>query len=137
MKQETKAKFAEIFEAQMKKQAVKPNFTDPKTKADTPAALVELSDLTIGDLLPQSIEATKPEAVTSPVILNPISDIKPDKQHTEAQTLAAKISKLNGVVVEVTGSIVWVTGSTYPNREKLKNYGLDFSAKFKAWFYKF
>jgi len=39
------------------------------------------------------------------------------------------------IKVELIGSWLWITGETYPIREKLKALGFLFSGSKKAWFY--
>jgi hypothetical protein len=40
-----------------------------------------------------------------------------------------------GVDIEIIGVWLWVTGNTYPSRDKLKEAGLKFSTKKSAWYW--
>lgn len=40
-----------------------------------------------------------------------------------------------GLVVELVGSWIWVTGSTYENRDALKAAGYRFASKKRAWYW--
>jgi len=46
-----------------------------------------------------------------------------------------KIIWLEGVTIEIIGSFVWVTGSTYQHKETLKDAGFRWSKNKSAWFY--
>lgn len=43
---------------------------------------------------------------------------------------------LSGIVIEVVGNWIWVTGNTKPVKEDLKNAGLIFASKKVAWYYR-
>ena len=40
-----------------------------------------------------------------------------------------------GLIVELVGSWIWVTGNTYDNRETLKAAGYRFASKKRAWYW--
>ena len=40
-----------------------------------------------------------------------------------------------GLVIELVGSWIWVTGSTYENRDVLKAAGYRFASKKRAWYW--
>jgi glutamate/tyrosine decarboxylase-like PLP-dependent enzyme len=42
--------------------------------------------------------------------------------------------KLHGLVVEICGSFVWVSGNTKANKEALKALGLRYSGNKQAWY---
>lgn len=50
--------------------------------------------------------------------------------------LIEKIIHLPGIVVELVGLWIWVTGNTFPLRDQLKAAGLLFAPKKKAWYYR-
>jgi len=55
-----------------------------------------------------------------------------------SEELKEKISQivtLPGVVVEIIGSWIWVTGNTRPVKDDLKEAGLKFSPKKTAWYW--
>lgn len=47
-----------------------------------------------------------------------------------------QIIHLEGITLEIIGSWLWVTGETYPVRQVLKDAGLKFAGKKKAWYWK-
>jgi hypothetical protein len=62
-----------------------------------------------------------------------------DKQIRMSEEYRAVIEKLIplvGLVIEVVGNWVWVTGATYPVRTELKEAGLFFASKKLAWYYR-
>lgn len=46
-----------------------------------------------------------------------------------------QIIHLDGIVVELVGYWIWVTGNTYPIRAELKAAGLRFAGKKQAWYF--
>ena len=46
------------------------------------------------------------------------------------------IITLPGIVIEVVGNWIWVSGNTYPVRKQLQAAGLFFAGKKKAWYYR-
>lgn len=46
------------------------------------------------------------------------------------------IISLDGIVIELVGNWVWVTGNTYPVRDKIKAAGFVFAGKKKAWYFR-
>ena len=43
--------------------------------------------------------------------------------------------KVPGIVIEVCGSWLWVTGNTYPARDMIKSLGFKWSKKKAAWYF--
>lgn len=50
------------------------------------------------------------------------------------EAVAATLN-MDGVNVELCGSWLWVTGNTYPNRDRLKEAGYRFSKNKVAWYW--
>ena len=50
--------------------------------------------------------------------------------------LLEKLTVLSGLVLEICGSWLWVTGNTYQHKESLKESGLKFASKKLAWFWR-
>ena len=44
--------------------------------------------------------------------------------------------KIDGIVIEVIGCFVWVTGNTKPNKEKLKTLKFQWHSRKSAWYLK-
>jgi curved DNA-binding protein CbpA len=47
-----------------------------------------------------------------------------------------KIINFEGIIIEVIGQWVWVSGNTYPYKDKLKEFGFCFAPVKKMWFYR-
>lgn len=56
----------------------------------------------------------------------------------EAELMAQiqKIAGIAGIIIEIAGKWIWVTGNTYPVRSDLKTAGFMFASKKKAWFFR-
>lgn len=52
------------------------------------------------------------------------------------RSIIEQIISLPGIQVELMGYWVWVTGDTFPVKDKLKAVGLFFASKKKAWYYR-
>lgn len=47
-----------------------------------------------------------------------------------------KLAGLEGIVVELIGDWLWISGNTYIYREQLKKFGCFFAPKKKLWYYR-
>jgi len=47
-----------------------------------------------------------------------------------------QIIGLNGIVIELIGNWIWLSGNTYPHREELKRIGFYFASKKVMWYYR-
>ena len=54
----------------------------------------------------------------------------------EYRKVIDSIINLAGVIIEVVGNWIWVTGNTYPVKKQLKEAGLFFASKKVAWYYR-
>lgn len=54
----------------------------------------------------------------------------------EMREVINQIINLEGIVIEIIGSWLWVSGNTYPVKENLKEAGMKFARKKKAWYWK-
>lgn len=54
----------------------------------------------------------------------------------EYRRVIEQIINLAGIVIEIVGNWIWVTGDTYPVRQRLKEAGLFFASKKLAWYYR-
>lgn len=59
-----------------------------------------------------------------------------EEVETAFRELLEKLTVMSGLVLEICGSWLWVTGNTYPVRQQLKEAGLKFAAKKVAWFWR-
>ena len=58
------------------------------------------------------------------------------KLSEEYRKVIEQIINLPDIMIEVVGLWIWVTGNSYPVRKELKNAGLIFAGKKKAWYYR-
>lgn len=58
------------------------------------------------------------------------------KLSEEYRKVVESIINLPGIVIEVVGHWIWVTGDTFPVKEKLKLAGLFYAPKKVAWYYR-
>lgn len=49
--------------------------------------------------------------------------------------IISKLSTLSGIEVEICGSWLWISGNTYPSREKLYAFGCRWSKGKKKWYW--
>lgn len=54
----------------------------------------------------------------------------------EYRAVIEALVPIPGIVIEIVGVWIWVTGNTYPVRTELKAAGLQFAGKKKAWYYR-
>lgn len=54
----------------------------------------------------------------------------------EYRKVIEQIINLAGILIEVVGNWIWVTGLTFPVRKQLKAAGLFFAPKKVAWYYR-
>lgn len=54
----------------------------------------------------------------------------------EYRAVIERLMALSGILVEVVGNWIWVTGATYPVRKELKEIGLFFASKKLAWYFR-
>ena len=58
------------------------------------------------------------------------------KLSEEYRQVIEKIIHLPGIIIEVVGNWIWVTGNTRPVKDVLKETGFYFAAKKVAWYYR-
>ena len=46
------------------------------------------------------------------------------------------IIPIEGIIIDLVGSWIWVTGNTYPVREQIKKAGYFFAGKKQAWYFR-
>jgi len=54
----------------------------------------------------------------------------------EYRVVIDKLIILPGIVIELVGNWIWVTGETKPVKQQLKDAGLFFASKKVAWYYR-
>lgn len=54
----------------------------------------------------------------------------------EYRAVIERIMPITGIVIEVVGNWIWVTGSTYPVRKELREAGLYFASRKMAWYFR-
>jgi hypothetical protein len=50
--------------------------------------------------------------------------------------LIDQVLKLPGIIVELIGDWLWISGNTYPHKDKLKALGFFFAPKKTMWYYR-
>lgn len=58
------------------------------------------------------------------------------KLSEEYRQVIEKIINLPGIVIEIVGNWIWVTGNTRPVKDTLKDAGFYFASKKIAWYYR-
>lgn len=58
------------------------------------------------------------------------------KLSEEYRQVIEKIINLPGIVIEIVGNWIWVTGNTRPVKNTLKDAGFYFASKKIAWYYR-
>jgi preprotein translocase subunit Sec63 len=48
--------------------------------------------------------------------------------------LITELMKMDGIIIEIIGCFVWVTGDTKPNKDRLKALNFRYHSKKQAWF---
>ena len=54
----------------------------------------------------------------------------------EYRAVIERLMPLAGILIEVVGNWIWVTGDTKPVKQQLKDAGLFFASKKVAWYYR-
>ena len=54
----------------------------------------------------------------------------------EYRAVIELLMPLTGILIEVVGNWIWVTGNTYPVKKQLKEAGLFYASKKVAWYYR-
>lgn len=47
-----------------------------------------------------------------------------------------KLATIPGIVIELIGNWIWVSGNTYPHRQQLKELGFMFAPKKTMWYFR-
>ena len=53
----------------------------------------------------------------------------------EFMDIIRNLSSLSGIVVEMCGSWLWISGNTFPVKEQLKEFGCQWSKGKKKWYW--
>ncbi len=69
--------------------------------------------------------------------LNATLDINQETEtsHSFDFSFMDTLKTLHGVVIEVCGYWVWLSGNTYPHKETISNLGFKFSGAKKSWYW--
>lgn len=77
----------------------------------------------------------------SRVLINSNADFSDERKVYEAEAseelreMIAKVVMLPGIVIEIIGNWLWLTGETKAVKETLKEYGFKYSPKKTAWYW--
>ena len=58
-------------------------------------------------------------------------DIELDKQYMD---IINELIKFDGLIIEVVGSWIWLSGNTYPAKDVIKGLGFKWASKKKMWY---
>lgn len=69
--------------------------------------------------------------------LNATLDINQETEtnHSFDFSFVDTLKTLQGVVIEICGYWVWLSGNTYPHKETISNLGFKFSGAKKSWYW--
>lgn len=68
--------------------------------------------------------------------INPIETEEEILKAEKYREALEKIISLEGIIIELVGAWIWVTGNTYPHRSILKHSGYMFAHKKIAWYFR-
>ncbi|MFZ4210579.1 J domain-containing protein [Pantoea endophytica] len=71
--------------------------------------------------------------------INSFQSLNQDEQYNFTEELAeilAQLNNLNGIVFEVIGNWVWISGNTKEHKDKLNELSCKWAPKKKMWFYR-
>lgn len=99
------------------------------------------------DLNPHGGELMKVVNSAYELLLSKIGewDVNGDQAEADTESLSLdetmaeilnQVGHLPGLIIEVCGTWLWISGNTYPFRKELKAAGLSFASKKKAWFWR-
>ena len=87
----------------------------------------------------KAINAEYPQACANVLKGDNLTNEDTEDQIRMSEEYRAVIEQLIGIVgiiIEVVGNWIWVTGNTYPVRKELKAAGLFYASKKVAWYYR-
>lgn len=78
------------------------------------------------------------------ILQNPHFSFKNEHKTTEQEKqdfikyaeIIDKIVGLDGIIIEIMGDWIWISGNTYPHRQTLKETGFYFAPKKTLWYYR-
>jgi hypothetical protein len=119
-------------------------FKDCKTIDEVKARYKELAkkfhpDLGGDTVTMQAINAEYEQACRQAFKGENLTDEEADEQvrlSEEYRQVIEQIIHLPGIIIELVGMWIWVTGETKPVRQQLKDAGLFYASKKVAWYYR-
>jgi hypothetical protein len=72
---------------------------------------------------------------------NPLFDFEKESEEDQEDfirypEIINQIIGLDGLIIELIGNWIWISGNTYPHRGKLKQIGFYFAPKKVMWYYR-
>jgi curved DNA-binding protein CbpA len=72
---------------------------------------------------------------------NPLFDFYKESEEDQEEfikypDIINQIIGLNGLIIELIGNWIWISGNTYPHRGRLKQIGFYFAPKKVMWYYR-
>jgi len=84
----------------------------------------------------QEINAEYQSVIKNPFFAFSTQTKEEQQEFIKYPEIISQIIGLNGVAIEIIGNWIWVSGNTYPHREKLKQSGFYFASKKMMWYYR-
>jgi hypothetical protein len=68
---------------------------------------------------------------------NPTLDLNQEQESAQSVNFdfMGDLKTMDGVIIEICGYWVWLSGNTYQYHEKIKNFGFKFSGAKKSWYW--
>ena len=75
------------------------------------------------------------------ILKNPLFDFSKQSEEDQEEfirypEIINQIIGLDGLIIELIGNWIWISGNTYPHRGKLKQIGFYFAPKKIMWYYR-
>lgn len=75
------------------------------------------------------------------IMKNPFFSFAEKSEHDQEEfirypEIISQIIGLEGIIIELIGNWIWLSGNTYPHRAKLKQTGFYFAPKKVMWYYR-
>jgi len=62
------------------------------------------------------------------------TDRENEETPDQFKDLVAELMRMDGIIIEIIGSFVWLTGNTRTHKDRIKEIGFKFSGKKIAWY---
>jgi hypothetical protein len=121
---------------------MKPNyFSNCKTLEEVKRRYKELALIHHPDRGGDTATMQKINAEYESICNNPFFSFSEQSDENQAEfikypEIINQLMKMDGIVIELIGNWLWVSGNTYPHRKDLSKIGLFFAPKKIMWYYR-